>query len=234
MKKVLFLFTGFLCLAMSLVSCSKDDDQAAAPSLTSPAYYIAGTITAEESERYSPYLIRFEEDGQAAHFINTTSVFPGKYSLRDDTLFFQTDDQEKIVVFEIKDNQITYSHYEVRFYQDDGGYEPAPVRYEATGELGQTPDHSLLAGKSFTGGQYRFGTEGVFQENFIYRFASSGSTYGSGTEDIDDQSFSYELLNNVAFRYQEGSTKEFGVLINGQLVAFRESGLFYWGTFAPR
>lgn len=124
--------------------------------------------------------------------------------------------------------EITTSHYEVRFYQEDGSYEPAPVQYTATGELGETPDDNQLAGNSFVGNQYRFGTEGVFQENFTYLFSDTEDTYESGTENIDDQSFTYELLSNVAFRYQKSHTKEFGVLVDNQLIVFRESGLFYW------
>lgn len=225
-------FLLFVAAVVFLTSCgitndSDDNDEF----LLYPDHYIAGTISSVESNRYSPYLIRFENDN-VAYFISTTASFPGKYTFQGDTLFFQTDDLEKVTGFSIVNNEITDSHYEVRFYQEDGSYEPAPVKYTATGELGESPDNNQLAGKSFVGDQHRFGMEGVFQENFTYLFSDAEDTYGSGTENIDDQSHTYELFSNVAFRYQEGNTKEFGVLINNQLIVFRESGLFYWGTYS--
>lgn len=223
-----FLLIGFL---MALTSCVKADDEPREdPSPDFVESYIAGTTTAQGSTRYSPFLINFENDS-VANFVSSTRAFPGSYSFESDTLTFQTDDREKVAVFAIENDEIVHSHYEVRFYNEDGSYEPAPVKYDATGELGQTPETNQLAGKTFMGDQFKFGTEGVFQEGFTYAFSTTENTYGSGTDDIAENELEYQSFNNVGFRFEEGGTKEFGVLIDGKLVAFKSSGLFYWGTY---
>lgn len=211
-----------------LCSCKKDNNPA--PSFSWEEHYLVGTTTAVSTERASPYILALDDDGTGI-LTTTTSSFPGTYKETGDSLIFHTNDREKWLSYGFKNQQLGESHYEVRFYEDDGTYEPAPVKYDATGVLGEVPAGNALAGKTFVGDQYRFGTEGVYAEGYTYAFSAEEQTYGSGTEAIDDGAQAYELFRNVAFRHAEGNTKEFGTLINGELVVFRESGLFYWGKF---
>ncbi|WP_257667000.1 hypothetical protein [Parapedobacter tibetensis] len=212
-------------------ACNKDEEKL--PEFMLEGHYIVGITAPVNSDRNSPYILTFKGDGTGI-LTTITSSFPGTYEVTDDSLIFQTADREKWVSFGFRNNELGDSKYEVRFYRDDDTYEPAPVKYKATGALGKTPDTNQLAGKTFVGNQYRFGTEDVYIEDHTYVFRADGTAYGSGIGDINENGNTYQLYKNVAFRYAKDNVKEFGALIDGKLVVFRESGLFYWGTYEPR
>jgi len=227
-KKHVFSLALAVLSIFGFQSCSNDDDNSGT-SFRWSDQSVAGTLASTNSpDRYSSYIIIFDEE-ETGKLITSTSEFEGTYELRNDSLIFNTNDTEKWFFFDVIDNELISSKYEVRFYNEDGTYNPAAVQYNSTFYQSEIPVSNELVGNTYVGDLYKLFTSGVFEENYNIGFDPTGDYYISGEEDH----IHYETYNNIAFRSEINGKKEFGVLINGELVvsALDGNGFSYWGTF---
>ncbi|MCU7693090.1 hypothetical protein ACFSPU_02445 [Haoranjiania flava] len=220
-KLSLFMAT----IVLLAVSCSKNDEQPGHPFKKN---YISGAINGNKSpERKSPFIVVFK-DAVKASFVQTTKDFPATYAIVDDTLIVKTDDREKIIKFLVKNQTITFASYVALANEAKPNADFTVHAY-----LGKVPGKNVFAGKSFQGDLYKFGSKAVFRPGCQVAFNTAGNSFGeSGAENTPDENqYNATLYNNVAFRYQKGSVRIMGAMVKDSLVYFRESGLYYWGTF---
>lgn len=220
-KLSLFMAT----IVLLAVSCSKNDEQ------RHHAYknnYISGVINGNKApERKSPFIVVFK-DAMKASFVQTTKDFPATYAIVDDTVIVKTDDREKIIKFLVKNQTITFASYVALANEAKPNTDFTIHAY-----LGKVPEKNMFAGKSFQGDLYKFGSKAVFRPGYQVAFNTAGNSFGESEAENkpDDNQYNATLYNNVAFRYQNGAVRIMGAMVKDSLVYFRESGLYYWGTF---
>lgn len=219
--KTLILLT--IC-ALALVSCKKDKAsvEQEKPFVVTD-FFIAGTTTPKSGSYSSVYFIKLLENNKAT-FMGSGNDFSGDYKLTKDSLIVTISDPNnyRIAKYAINDKHQFTSAY----------YRALTTEYTATGELIKIEATNQLAGKTFKGEEFKMGPTS-FRKDLIYKFGAAGTTYGSGLDiaTIDDRLNTYELINNSAFKFKNGTNVELGFVANKKLTAFRSSGLFYYGKY---
>ncbi|TDH26962.1 hypothetical protein EXU57_09160 [Segetibacter sp. 3557_3] len=218
------LFTAIIMT--SLAACKKDNTGPAEKPFVVTDHYVAGTITPANNAYNSVYMISLLENNKAV-FISSGNNFTGDYTLTKDSLIVIISDPAnyRVAKFAINEKHELTSAY----------YRALTTEYKATGKLLEIEATNQLAGKTFKGEEFKMGPVS-FKKDLVYKFSSTGTTYGSGTDPqtINDQSNAFELINNSAFKFKSGSNVEMGFYTNNQLTVFRLSGLYYFGTYTQQ
>lgn len=225
MMKTLKLGISFFLL-FAFASCNDDEVAPEIIPFVLTDHYVAGTLTPQNNAYNSVYLISFLADNKAV-FIGSGNNLPGEYRLTKDSLIFEVSDPNnyRIARFALNENHEITSAY----------YRALTMEYGATGSLLAIGTTNQLAGKTFKGEEMKMGPTS-FRPNLVYQFNAAGTSYGSGVDPatINADANSFELINNSAFKYRQGSTTELGFVKDEKLTVFRQSGLFYFGTYAQQ
>lgn len=224
-----FLHKMILALATCLLifnSCKKTNDEVPEP--TKPFVitenFVAGTLTSRSGTKStSVFFIQLLEDNKALFINSSSNNLAGTYTLTDTELTFEvTGGNARIARFTLdKDKKVTSAYYKA-----------LTMEYDATGELLPVKTTNELAGKVFKGDEYKMG-DVLFRQALVYNFASTGTSYGSGTDAgaIVNTDNTYTLIGGSGFKYQSGSTTELGFVSGKRLTVFRSSGLSYYGKY---
>ena len=224
--------TLLLAIPFMLQSC-RNDEESVQPTFKWSSYYLAGKIIpVKNPDNYSPYLLSLDDTGKG-ELVTVTKVYSGVYKIENNQLVFNTADREKWFTFKIENNKPTQASYEVRFkYKDDGTYEAAPVKYSATVFQDKVPTKAAYVGNEYKGDLYKSFTTSIFQKDYILSFKDGTHSYSSGT----NTHIHFINYKNVAFRSEENSRKEFGVIIDGKMLTGSSDakGFSYWGEFSKQ
>lgn len=215
----------FSCLA-ALAGCKDDDVAPEAAPFVLTDHYVAGTLTPKSNTYSSVYLISLLANNKAV-YIGSGNNLTGDYTLTKDSLIFKVSDPNnyRVARFGINEKHELTSAY----------YKALTMEYGATGALLPIAATNQLAGKTFKGEEMKIGPASS-RKDLIYRFNAAGTSYGSGVDPaaINADANTFELINNSAFKYKQGTTTELGFVADKKLTAFRLSGLYYYGTYAQQ
>jgi len=226
MKPSFTLSLSFFLLSFAFASCNDDDATPEPTPFVLTDHYVAGTLTPKSNTYSSVYLISFLQNNKAV-FIGSGNNLTGDYRLTKDSLIVEISDPNnyRIARFGINENHELTSAY----------YRALTMEYGATGTLVPIAATNQLAGKTFKGEEMKMGPTS-FRKDLLYRFNVAGTSYGSGVDPatINPDANSFELINNSTFKYKQGSTTELGFVVDQKLTVFRQSGLFYFGTYTQQ
>lgn len=211
-----------LIFFLGLTSCSKEEKPTVntenQTSLDLKDYFLVGTIGSSNSV----YMIKFLDQGKAI-FYNSSSNLVGQYSLEKDLLTFEVKDEANyrlIKCFLDKENQVRFTYYQA-----------LKMPYLSDGKLLKIADENQFAGKTFSGTEYRMGTN-VQAEKWFYKFDDKGEHYGVGEVSSDiTPDREIEFLNNSVFRYKASGITEMGYIDNQTLKVSSVRGLYFSGTY---